>query len=571
MSKRKKTFYLSCLHALDLFKKIMHHYAGQARELFAKADPGKKKDLLRLAGSLQALTIRKHRHFFEGVQLLFLYCLVSGSNNYGRLDEALGKLYQDDLESGHLDEKEGLRIMCGLWRLMIARNAPYDGRVIVGGKGRKREKQADRVALLAIETAAQVKDILPQLTLRFYKGQNPLLMEKALDAIGKGCTFPILNNDDVNIPATARAFSVSHKTAEQVVPFGCGEYIIYHKSVGTPSSVLNLLKALEVTLHRGIDPITGKKTGVDLHNADYSTFNGLLQSYEEQLKYYIGILAQQEEIEYRIAGETAHFLLFSILYDDCLARGKGIFSGGVKYLGGTLEIYGFTSTVDSLVAIKKLVYETGALKLDRLISILDKNFSSYEDVRKKLLAQPKYGNDEDEADNMAVYLHDFVCDFTMSRKKVTGLHSYLVVNINNDANTTLGRFTSASADGRKAFTSMSNGNAAMTGMDRNGITALMNSLVKLHPDRHAGLVQNLKFSKDMFSRYRKKLEALLNTYFSQGGTQAMITVVDRNELQKAMESPVDYQNLIVRVGGFSARFVELSREVQMEILNRTLY
>jgi pyruvate-formate lyase len=123
--------------------------------------------------------------------------------------------------------------------------------VVIGGKGRRKEKQADKIALLAMEASLQLRDILPQLSLRFYKGQDPRLMQKALEVIGQGGTFPILYNDDVNIPAAARAFNIGEKEAQQVVPFGCGEYIIYHKSVGTPSSVLNLLKALEVTLHKG--------------------------------------------------------------------------------------------------------------------------------------------------------------------------------------------------------------------------------------------------------------------------------------------------------------------------------
>lgn len=571
LTSQQKSFCQSCICALDLIVKICRFYARQARELSGAASDANRKDLLRIADSLEAVIIRKPVHFFEGAQLLFLWCLVSGSHNYGRLDDALGSLYHQDMKSGYLDVKEGLRIMCGLWRLMIARNAPYDGRVIIGGQGRRKEKQADSLALLAMEATLQVRDILPQLSLRFYKGQDPRLMQKALDVIGQGCTFPMLYNDNVNIPAAASAFGIGQKEAQQVIPFGCGEYIIYHKSVGTPSSVLNLLKALEVTLHKGIDPLTGRETGIDLKHTGYSTFKGLLTAFEEQLRYYINMLALQEEIEYQVAGATAPFLLLSMLYDDCLRRGKGIFSGGAKYLGGTMEIYGFTNTVDSLVAIKKLVYDDRFISIDQLVKILDNDFIGYEDIRNKLLSQPKYGNDDDTADSMAVWLHEFVCDYTRAAKKTTGLHSYLVVNINNDANTTLGRYTSASADGRKAFTSMSNGNAPMTGMDKNGVTAMLNSLVKLSPDMHAGLVQNLKLSKDMFTRYRHQLEALLNTYFDKGGTQVMITVVARDELEKAMVTPEDYQNLIVRIGGFSARFVELSREVQLEILNRTLY
>ncbi|NLJ74451.1 MAG: pyruvate formate-lyase, partial [Firmicutes bacterium] len=152
-----------------------------------------------------------------------------------------------------------------------------------------------------------------------------------------------------------------------------------------------------------------------------------------------------------------------------------------------------------------------------------------------------------------------------------GLQWYLVVVINNSANTLMGRWTAASADGRKSRQPMANANNPSGGNDRNGVTAFLNSLVKLDPTIHAGAVQNMKFSKSMFREHRDKLDALLDVYFDNGGAQAMITVVSRQELEEAMREPEKHQNLIVRVGGFSARFVTLDKDVQMEIISRTLY
>jgi pyruvate-formate lyase len=184
---------------------------------------------------------------------------------------------------------------------------------------------------------------------------------------------------------------------------------------------------------------------------------------------------------------------------------------------------------------------------------------------------PKYGNDIDEVDDMLTVVHDHVCGYSRSLNIKGGLHSYLVVNINNHANAILGRHTGASADGRKKGTPMANANNPSSGCDTNGVTAFLNSIVKPAVDVHAGSVQNMKFSKDIFKNHSAEVRALLSTYFSNGGSQAMINVIGRDDLENAMKFPEEYANLIVRVGGFTARFVELDRDVQEEILNRTLY
>ncbi len=151
------------------------------------------------------------------------------------------------------------------------------------------------------------------------------------------------------------------------------------------------------------------------------------------------------------------------------------------------------------------------------------------------------------------------------------MHSYLAVNINNSANTILGRKTAASADGRMAYTSMANGNAATPGMDQNGITSYLNSITKPEYCIHAGYVQNLKLTPDLFKNHFDKIKALIRAYFKLGGTQLMINVMRNIDLLRAMDHPEKFQNLIVRVGGFSARFIDLDRDVQLEILNRTIY
>jgi pyruvate-formate lyase len=286
---------------------------------------------------------------------------------------------------------------------------------------------------------------------------------------------------------------------------------------------------------------------------------------------YIHALALQEKIEYEVAGKAAPFLFQSILFDDCVSRGKALFGGGIRHLGGTLETYGNTNTADSLVAIRNLVFEQKKISWNELLDTLKNNFKNHSNIRKMLLEQPKYGNDNDEADEMLIKVHDHVCLATRAEAEKVGLDSYLVVNINNSANTTLGKYTAASADGRLAFTSLANGNTPNMGMDKQGATALLNSISKPSTSYDAGASQNFKISREMLVKYRMQTVAMFDTYFRKGGAQLMITAVNKGDLEMAMQHPEEYPNLLVRVGGFSARFVELDKDIQMEILNRTLY
>jgi len=565
--------FIGMLMCLELLEEVCLHYAKQTRQLAeGTADSRRRSELARMERVLLRIRTDKPATMREAIQLAWLYSLLAGVRNYSRMDVYLGDLYVQDLVAGRMTNAQALALLQSFWQLIADKKTIYNGRVIVGGRGRPNEANADRFALLAMEATRTVLEVEPQLSLRFYEGMNPALMEKALVVIGEGRTFPILYNDDINVPAAAAAFDIPHEAAEQYLPYGCGEYVIDHQSYGTPSGTINLLKALELTLHNGVDPTTGRRIGIETGDlAQSGTFDDLFQAYKRQVEHFVDILADQEELEYRFAGETAPFLYLSMLYDDCIERGKGIFAGGIRYLGGTLETYGNINTADSLTAIRKLVYEERKFTLAELVRMLDADFAGYTLAQQQLRQAPKYGNDDDAADAMAIAVHEHISHTARNQRERTHLHSYMNVMINNSMNTIFGRTNAASADGRGKGKPLANANNPSGGCDRKGVTAFMNSLVKLDPSIHAGAVQNMKFGKELFTAHKEKLRALLDTYFANGGTQAMISVVSRDELEKAMKEPEKYTHLFVRVGGFSARFVELSQDVQEEILSRTLY
>jgi pyruvate-formate lyase len=565
--------YRGMLSALDVLSSIMLEYAVQARGLAAQAgDEVSETEYLTMAAILEKLPLEKPQSFREAIQLFWLYALISGTVNYGRMDVFLGDFLTHDLERGWLTEAEALSLLQALWRMIAERKIIFNSRVFIGGLGRRNVINADRFAMLAMEATRTVIEVEPQLTLRIYQDMNPALMKKALDVIGEGRTFPMLFNDDVNVPAVMQGFNVARDAAEQYLPYGCGEYALDHLSFGSPNCGLNLLKALEATLHHGRDALTGERIGLDLGDVSGNwSFDDLWLAYQKQVDFHVRALADRHRLEYQAEAESAAFLFASMLYDDCIARGKSLVDGGTRYKGGVIETFGIVNTGDSLAVIKRLVYEQKAMSLVELVAILDANFTGFERQRLWMQQVSKYGNDDAYVDELVARVSDHVARSTHDQAARIGFDYFLVVNINNYANVTFGQQTAASAEGRRCGEPLANGNTPTAGNDRSGVTAFLNSIVKVSPLQHAGYTHNMKFNPSMFHADRAKLEMLLESYWLNGGTQAMITVVSRGDLEAALREPEKHRDLIVRVGGFSARFIELAPEVQADLIQRTLY
>lgn len=558
--------------AVRMVAACCRHYVEQATVLAADSADEEAVRLRRIAASCQAVAERAPATLHEALQLGWIYTLVSGALNYGRMDVWAGGFHAADLAAGRLDEATAQDLVTGLWRQIAERKTIWNGRVVIGGRGRPDPVVADRFCRLAIRASYDVAEIEPQLTLRFDAATDPVVMQEAYNCIGAGRTYPMLYNDAVNVPAVMRAFQVDEATAEHYLPYGCGEYILDHRSFGAPNGIISLPKCLEAALHDGRCVLGGERIGPATGEpAGFASFDDLWRAYDTQVSTALAALAEAQECTHRAAAQAGPFLLLTMLYDDCLERGKPIFDGGIRYMGGTMEAYGNTNAADSLTAIDRLVFRERRLTLPQLVAICDADFAGHPREHALMRACPKYGNDDAEADAMLVRVHEHVCRTTAAQAQRVGLHSYLVVIINNNANTTLGRLAGASADGRRSRAFMANANNPMSGCDTAGVTAFLNSLLKPDPGLHAGSVQNMKFSRELFTTSRAELEALLSAWFAQGGSQAMISVLSRGDLEEALREPARHANLMVRVGGFSARFVELDPGTQREILARTLH
>ena len=444
--------------------------------------------------------------------------------------------------------------------------------MILGGYGRKHPEEADKLALLCIEASMRTKDIVPQLTLRCYPGLNPKVYQKALESIAAGTTYPVLYSDDVNIPGIMNIFGLTREEAFEYVPLGCGEYTVNHSHICSPNSCLNLLEVLLTTIRGGIETIEGRQLTPDRGDlTTYQTFDDLWRAYTDNVEFFMKMTVAQVAREYHLIAEECSLNLVTPLYDDCLQRGKALLDGGARGVDASIEVYGLVNVSDSLLAIKELIYEKKLIAPQTMLDALEADFVGYEKERRLMLQTAKFGNDQKSADDMMKRVHENASFLALAQSGKYGMDRYMIVNINNNVNTLWGRHTPASPDGRKCGTSMANGNNPTAGMDKNGLTAFVNSLLKARTDIHAGAVQNFKFTHEMFDGSPSKAEQILKVYFDNGGAQAMVSVVGREELENARKNPEKYGNVIVRVGGFSARYIELDDDVQLDILERTLY
>lgn len=568
------TFYKESIEALYLFETCAKYLAEMAGEEKKKASPKREKELQRIEDSLLHIQKQKPTTFHQALQLFWLYALLAGVINYGRLDDLLGHYLVSDLKNGILTEDEAYNMLHSLWTMIENRRTTVNGRIIVGGRGRRHPEEADVLARLAMKVAKNCRYVEPQFTLRITKDMPEDLFDDALDTLGGGATYPTLYNDDINIPSVMYGMRIDEETAEQYVPFGCTEFVIQGQSTGTPNTCINLLKLLTIMLNKGVDPFDGVYRGGDIPFKalnDYQSFDEFYHYYKELLDYYLDLAVKAQYESYGIMNQEVGFIFTSILMDDCIERGKALLDGGVKYLGGTCETYGNINTSDTLYAIKHLVFEKKQFDLETLHQAALNNFKDTPHIRKALISCDKYGNDLTDVDEMAIDFYEFVAKGVRQRGIEIGMDYFLMVISNNQLNTEWGRTTAASLDGRLRGMYMNPANNPQGGADKNGPTAMLNSLVKLDPKYHAGSVQNIKFTPRLFNDEREKIKFLFKTYFKKGGCHLMVTVVDRGVLEDARMHPEKYPRLIVRVSGFSAVFVDLDGDIQEELLSRVLY
>ncbi|MBA4387530.1 MAG: hypothetical protein C0404_06085 [Verrucomicrobia bacterium] len=558
------------LIALDILEDVCRHYELQARNLAQAADPESAARMKQIASSLSAIRSRPPQTFHEALQLIWIYNVLNADlPEISRFDDILAGYYEHDINAGILTEQAAEAMLLALWKLIRQEGNKVSDRILVGGLGRKNGASADRLARLVLRTIPMHRDVSPQFTLRIHRVQDPELLSLALDAVAEGCVFPLIYNDDALLPGVQKSFGVDSNTAMRYHPFGCGECTIAGVSPSPVDAAVNIVKSLEAAMRRGSDS-TGLRIGPDTGDiAGFQTFDDLLLAFEKQLSFALRLAAQCYVDVYDRLAEQCSFLYISMLTDDCVARGRAVFNGGILHRGACVVGQGYTNTADSLYAIRKLVYEEKACTLPELVAAMDTNFTSNPGLLMKIRRLPKFGNDDSGADAMFALVWRTAHELAGKAGTEAGL-DFCVLSSVNPGGFDLGHQSGAGADGRLRSEPFAIGTAPANGSDRNGLTALLNSLSKFSP-AHGGATSNVKISSEYLRKDRKQFEKMLDVFFERGGQQLSVSSVGIKDLEDALAHPEKYHHLLVRVGGWTSRFVECPRRTQQDIIRRTLH
>lgn len=563
--------YDSLLGVLDLLAEMLCFLAQEARAQIPNAEEKRQKELVRMAETMEDLSCHAPGSFYGALCLFHLVVMMTTVDNFARMDVYMGDFLVQDLKKGVLTYEEALEMFVNLYR-RYDRLFSTTGRIIIGGEGRRNVENADQMALLILDAAKVVHGEAPTLCLRVYSGMNPALWEKAMDDLEAGCSYPLLYNDEINIPNRMKAMRVSREEAQQYIMSNCGEYGLWARSIHSPNGAINYAKVLELALNNGLDPMTGTQKGPKTGDAaGFTGFEELLEAFKAQAAYFIRLNADQLLSIYEVAAEESYNLLMTLLYEDCVSKGQGLLKGA-RYRFYDIETHAIVLVADSLLAVKQVVFEEKKMTMEELLDALKHNFEGYEIQRTWLMHAPKFGNNDSVADEMTRMISDFVQMETAAQADRLGVHAFTASQITVDNYEVMGRYVGATPDGRLALTPVTNSINPANGCDKEGVIALLHSMAGVDSSLSGGMVHHLKLSPSAFGpKRRAATSAMIRTFFAEGGGELSVYTVNQQDLIDAVEHPEKHQDLIVRIGGFNARFVNLSPVLQKEMIARNAY
>jgi formate C-acetyltransferase len=579
--------------AADVLITYANRYSQALMELAGdESNEERKKELLIMADISQNVPAHAPKNFWEALQYYwFVHIGVTtelntwDSFNPGRLDQHLYPFYKRELEDGSLTKESARELLQSFWVKFNNQPAPpkvgvtaqesatyTDFSLInIGGVKEDGSNATNELSYLILDVVEEMRLLQPSSMVQLSKKNPNRLLNRALKIIKTGYGQPSIFNTEAIIQELLRQ-GKNIIDARKGGASGCVETGAF----GTESYILtgyfNLVKVLELVLFNGVDPRTGKLVGVKTGDpVNFKDFEELYEAFEKQLRYFIDIKIKGNNIIERIYAKYMPSPFLSLLIDDCVANGKDYNAGGARYNTSYIQGVGMGSITDCLSSIKYNVYDNDIVDMNELLLALNDNFEGFESLRDRLIFEtPKYGNDEDYADDIAVRVFESYYDSVNGRPNTKGGHHRINL-LPTTVHVYFGSVTRAMPDGRKSKEPLSEGISPVQGADKKGPTAVINTVSKLDHLRTGGTLLNQKFTPQLLSTDEgiEKLVHLIRTYFRLDGHHIQFNVVNAESLRKAQESPEKYRDLIVRVAGYSDYFVDLMPELQDEIIKRT--
>ena len=564
------SWYQGLLVVLDGATGWIEAHAAAAEQAAANEAGQRRAELERIAAACRHVAHGAPRSFHEAVQLFYLTFLLCGHDSPGPIDRYLCPPFQHDRERGTLSLGEAQEILDCLW-LKFEEKTAYGA--TLGGMLPDGSDAAGELSLLCVSSIRRLRLLSPRTAVRWHRGISPKLLDATCESIASGATFPALVNDEAIVPAMAeRGIALDHARDYSFV--GCGQTFPHGRGHGNYEDVIiNSAKPLELALHDGIDPVTGNRLGPATGRPDtLDTWEQFELAYRRQMDRHISAPIEAVNARRRGSVGRAWSFLRSLLTHSCVERGLDWHAGGADYSEGMVDMVGLTTTTDSLVAIRRAVFEEKRLSLAELVDVLDRNWEDAEELRQYLLRRvPKFGNDDPEADELAAAETRRVNNHIKSHRTVFGGPWGMDI-IGWSGAVQLGEQTGATPDGRRRGEPLADCAGPAQGRNVSGLTPSLHSVLKLpHRHTHGPMALSLRFPKQVVqgAEGQAKLRAMIETYFREGGQQLQISIASSEDMKAAQRDPDSWRSLMVRVGGFSAYFVELDPRYQDDVIARS--
>ena len=568
-------------------------HARLAEDMAAEeSDPRRREELLKIADVCHHVPAHAPRDLWEAIQMYWFVHLgtvteLNGwdSMNPGHLDQHLFPFYQKGLESHTLTREDAKELLSCLWVKFNNQPAPpkvgvtalesgtYNDftNINIGGVDREGRSAANELSSIILEIQEELHQLQPGLSIHIAHDTPDAFLIEGIKVIRQGHGYPSIFNTDTYVQEMVRA----GKTVEDAREGGCSGCIevgAFGKEAYLLTGYLNTPKILEITLNDGVDPETGKRLGLQTGDPTlFDSFEQLYEAWRSQMEHFVNMkLAVNNYIE-RMFSLYAPATFLSLFIDDCIEKGKDYYGGGARYNTTYIQCTGLGTLTDSFSALKKHVFDEKRYTMRQMLDALRDNFKGEEKMRQYILNHtPFFGNDDSEADNIAVRIYDDLVKAIEGRPNTRGGQTHLNM-LSTTCHNYFGQVCGATPNGRLAHFAISDGTSPAHGADTHGPTAVVKSLGKLDQTKSGGTLLNIRFVPNMLKREEdmRKLASLIRTYFKMGGHHIQFNIIDNATLRDAQQHPEDYRDLLVRVAGYSDYFNDMTEQLQNEIIART--
>jgi len=579
--------------ACDAAILFAERHAELAEEMAcSENDPIRKVELQKIAEVCRRVPANAPRNLWEAIQMYWFVHLgtiteLNGwdAMNPGHLDQHLFPFYQNDLDQGLIDRAKAKELISCFWVKVNNHPAPpkvgvtakesgtYNDftNINLGGLRRDGSDGVNEVSYMILEVLDELHLLQPQSNVQISEVTPDRFLKAACHVIRKGYGYPSVFNADEVVMEQLRV-GKSIEDAREGGCSGCIETGAFGKEAYVLTGYLNVPKILELTLNNGADPLINKKIGLETGDPiSFTDFEALYDAFHKQLAYIVETKIRVNNYIERMFAAEAPAPFLSVVINDCIKKGKDYYNGGPRYNNNYIQCCGIGTVTDSLSAIRKHVYEKGAVSMEQLLTALKSNFS--EDEKLRLFLQnktPFFGNDDDQADRLMQKVYASLFSVIDGKPNTKG-SAYHLNMLSTTCHIYFGKMLGATPNGRIAGKPISDGTSPSHGADRNGPTAVIKSLGKMDQVKSGGTLLNQKVLPGLLEKEEdiSKLSHLIRSYFKLNGHHIQFNVVDTAMLRKAQAAPDEYRNLLVRVAGYSDYFVDLDLDHQEEIIART--